>query len=190
MGPIFEWTWKIVQWPIVFALVTLGIALIYYFAPDAEQDWAYITPGSLLATVLWLLVSLVFKFYIANFTSYTATYGIIGGAIVLMLWFYVSALAVLVRRGDERRNRARVALRQGAGREGRGEKRKIGPAAERAWARARPRGLQAGASRRECDVDADLLPAPPARRGGPRFSDWVVAGVVVAKRRLTRICAS
>jgi len=96
MGPVFEWTWKIVQWPIVFGLVTLGIALIYYFAPDAEQDWAYITPGSLLATVLWLLVSLVFKFYIANFTSYTATYGIIGGAIVLMLWFYVSALAVLI----------------------------------------------------------------------------------------------
>jgi membrane protein len=96
MGPAFAWTWKIVQWPLVFALVTLGIALIYYFAPDAEQDWVYITPGSILATVLWLIISLVFKYYVANFTSYTATYGFIGGAIVLMLWFYVSALAVLV----------------------------------------------------------------------------------------------
>src|SRR6185503_4161105 len=46
MGTVFEWTWKIAQWPIVFGLVTLAIAMIYYFAPDAEQDWVYITPGS------------------------------------------------------------------------------------------------------------------------------------------------
>ena len=67
LGPAFAWTWKILQWPLVFGLVTLGIAIIYYFAPDAEQDWVWITPGSVLATLLWLLISLGFKFYVANF---------------------------------------------------------------------------------------------------------------------------
>jgi uncharacterized BrkB/YihY/UPF0761 family membrane protein len=71
--------------------------MIYYFAPDAEQEWVYITPGldRRDRSSGWS-ISLVFKFYIANFTSYNATYGAIGGAIVLMLWFYVSALAVLI----------------------------------------------------------------------------------------------
>ena len=70
--------------------------MIYYYAPDAEQEWIWITPGSLFATMLWLVISLGFKFYVSHFTSYNATYGTIGGVIVLMLWFYVSALAVLV----------------------------------------------------------------------------------------------
>src|SRR3954454_12700938 len=56
----------------------------------------WITPGSIVATLLWLIVSLGFKFYVTNFGSYNATYGTIGGVIVLLLWFYVSALAVLV----------------------------------------------------------------------------------------------
>src|SRR6266550_3649739 len=49
LGPVFEWTWKILQWPVVFGLVSLAIAMIYYFAPDAKQDWIWITPGSVLA---------------------------------------------------------------------------------------------------------------------------------------------
>ena len=77
-------------------LVTLAVALIYYYAPDAVQEWVWITPGSIVATTLWLAISLVFKFYVAHFTSYNATYGAIGGVIVLMLWFYLSALAVLL----------------------------------------------------------------------------------------------
>ena len=58
MGPAFAWTWKILQWPVVFGLVALAIAMIYYYAPDAEQEWIWITPGSILATILWLLISL------------------------------------------------------------------------------------------------------------------------------------
>jgi len=96
MGPAFAWTWTIVQWPIVFLLVTLAVALVYYYAPDAVQEWIWITPGSVLATTLWLLISLGFKFYVAHFAGYNATYGAIGGVIVTMLWFYLSALAVLV----------------------------------------------------------------------------------------------
>lgn len=59
-----------------------------------DLDW--ITPGSVLSTILWLLISLGFKFYVTNFTSYNATYGALGGVIVLLLWFYVSSVALLV----------------------------------------------------------------------------------------------
>jgi membrane protein len=182
MGPVFEWTWKILQWPLVFALVALAVALIYYFAPDAEQDWVYITPGSVLATFLWLMASLVFKFYIANFTSYTATYGIIGAAIVLMLWFYVSALAVLV--GAEMNAEIEHASPHGKepGEKVAGEKRRLGPAAERAWLASKAAGaFKPALAAANCIVDAGLPPAsvPPPRQ--TRFSDWVLTGVVVAE---------
>ena len=95
LGPVFEWTWKIVQWPIAFLLVSTALGLVYYFAPDAEQDWVWITPGALVGTFLWVVVSLVFKFYAVNFGDYNATYGAVGGVVVLLLWFYISAIAVL-----------------------------------------------------------------------------------------------
>ncbi|PYR39395.1 MAG: YihY/virulence factor BrkB family protein [Acidobacteria bacterium] len=96
LGPAFTWTWLILQWPFVFALVALAIALVYYFAPDAEQDFVWITPGSVFATILWVVISLAFKVYAAKFGSYNATYGTIDGIIVLLTWFYVSSLAMLV----------------------------------------------------------------------------------------------
>ena len=94
-GAPFEWTWLVLQWPLVFALVTTGIGLIFYFGPDADQDWVWISPGAVAATILWLLVSLLFKLYIANFTDYEATYGTVGGVIVVLLWFYLSGIAIL-----------------------------------------------------------------------------------------------
>lgn len=96
LGRAFEITWLIVQWPLVLALVALGIALVYYVAPDADQEWAWITPGSIVATLLWLLISIGFRLYVANFGDYNATYGALAGAIVLLLWFYLSGLAILV----------------------------------------------------------------------------------------------
>ena len=95
LGPVFEWTWKIVQWPLVFALVTTAVGVVYHFGPDAEQSWEWVTPGAVVATVLWLVVSLVFKLYVSNFTDYNAAYGTIGGVMVLLLWFYLSGLALL-----------------------------------------------------------------------------------------------
>jgi membrane protein len=96
LGSAFEWTWRIVQWPIVFALVATAFGLIYYFAPDVEQDFVWLTPGSLFATLLWLVGSLIFRWYVGNFGSYTATYGVVGGVMVLLLWLYVSGLVVIV----------------------------------------------------------------------------------------------
>src|SRR6187431_447176 len=94
-GAPFEWTWLVLQWPLVFALVAIGIGLIYYFGPDADQDWAWITPGAIAAAILWLVVSLLFKLYVANFTDYEGSYGTVGGVIVVLLWFYVSGIALL-----------------------------------------------------------------------------------------------
>ena len=96
MGTVVEWTWKILQWPLAFALVSLAIALVYYFAPDADQDWIWITPGAVVATALWIVASLAFKVYVTRFSDYNAAYGTIGGVMVLLLWFYVSSLAILV----------------------------------------------------------------------------------------------
>ena len=94
-GAPFERTWLLLQWPLVFALVATGIGLIYYFGPDADQDWVWITPGAVAATVLWLVISLFFRLYVANFTDYEGSYGTVGGVIVVLLWFYVSGIAIL-----------------------------------------------------------------------------------------------
>ena len=64
--------------------------------PNRRRRWSWITPGSLLATALWIISSFAFRYYVVNFGDYTATYGAIGGIIVTMLWFYVSSLAILV----------------------------------------------------------------------------------------------
>jgi len=131
LGREFAWTWKIVQWPLVFILISLAVALVYYFAPDAKQEWIWITPGSVLATVLWLVISLGFRFYVQHFGSYNATYGAIGGVIVLMLWFYLSGLSVLI--GAELNSEIEHASPYGKdpGEKAAGEKKMLGALAER-----------------------------------------------------------
>lgn len=95
LGRPFEWAWFALQWPLVFLFVATAIGLVYYFAPDGERRLGWIAPGALAATVLWLLISLGFKAYIATFTDYEGSYGAVGGVIVVLLWFYVSGIAVL-----------------------------------------------------------------------------------------------
>jgi membrane protein len=92
----FVLTWKIMQWPIALAFMLLAFALIYYFAPDVPNKWEWITPGSVIGVLLWLLVSFAFKGYLHFFDSYSKTYGSLGAVIVLMLWLYLTGAAVLV----------------------------------------------------------------------------------------------
>jgi membrane protein len=97
LGTAFEWTWKILQWPLVLAFVLLAFALIYYLAPDLhDQAWKWVTPGSIIGVLLWLAVSFVFKLYLTFFNSYSATYGSLGAVIILMLWFYFTGAAILI----------------------------------------------------------------------------------------------
>jgi membrane protein len=168
LGPIFATVWNVARFPIAMALVALGIGLVFYFAPDADQDWEWITPGAVLGTVLWLLASLGFKFYVANFATYNETYGSLGGVIILMLWFYLSAVAILL--GAELNAEIEHASPHGKdpGEKVPGQKKKIGAAAQREW-EERQREKGRGPS------DRRPAPLPPAR---PKPS--VVAYAVLA----------
>ena len=140
LGQAFETAWAVLHWPLALALVAVAIGLINYFAPDAEQDWEWITPGALLATFLWLVVSLGFKLYVERFADYNAAYGSLGGVIMLMLWFYLSSLAVLI--GAEMNAEIEHASPHGKnpGEKVPGEKKKLGAAAARAWKAAPSQG--------------------------------------------------
>jgi membrane protein len=182
LGPVFTMGWSVVRWPIVFALVALGIAIIYYYAPDAEQEWIWITPGSVLATFSWLAISVGFKFYVTNFATYNATYGAIGGVIVLMLWFYVSSLAVLI--GAELNAEIEHASPYGKepGEKEIGEKKKIGALAERAWQEQKRAGtLKPAIAGANCDVDVDLPPIVAAAPRRPRASDWILGSLFLGE---------
>jgi membrane protein len=90
---VILWTW--LRWPVVLLLLTLVVAVIYYVAPDVEQDFRFITSGAVLAVVVWIASSLAFDYYVRNFTNYSATYGSIGTIIVLLLYSYISAAVLL-----------------------------------------------------------------------------------------------
>ena len=96
LAPAVAYAWQVARWPMIVISAVIAVDLLYHFAPNRRTQWAWITPGSLLATVLWIATSYVFQYYVANFGNYTATYGAIGGAIVTMLWFYVSGVSLLV----------------------------------------------------------------------------------------------
>jgi membrane protein len=96
LGSVFQTVWSIVQWPILALVVLFAFALVYYFAPAARQKWRWISPGSVLAFVFWLLFSLLFSLYVGTFGSYNQTYGSLAGVIILMLYIYYSAVIMLV----------------------------------------------------------------------------------------------
>jgi membrane protein len=127
------YAWSLLRWPVAFALVVTAVGLIYYAAPDAEQDWVWITPGSLLATTLWVAASLGFRYYVANFGNFNETYGAIGGVMVLMMWLYITAFVILV--GAELNSEIEHASPYGKapGERRPGERRMLGARARRAF---------------------------------------------------------
>ena len=96
MGELFTTGWIIVQWPLIVLCMLVAVTAIYYVSPDVDQDWRWVIPGSLVAVVLWVVVSLGFKLYIENFGNYNVAYGSLSGAIVLILWFYLSGIVLLI----------------------------------------------------------------------------------------------
>jgi len=93
----FTWIWNVVQWPVIAGLMLIVVAAIYHICPDRRYTrWRWVTPGSLFAVLMWLLVSLGFKAYVDNFGDYNKVYGSIAGVIVLMLWFYWSGMVLLL----------------------------------------------------------------------------------------------
>ncbi|MDP8974136.1 MAG: YihY/virulence factor BrkB family protein, partial [Actinomycetota bacterium] len=96
LGYVFEVVWNIVKWPVLIAVVLFAFALVYYFAPDVEQRFRYVSPGSIMAVVMWLLFSLLFRLYVESFGSFGETFGSFAGIIVLMLYIYYTSFIILV----------------------------------------------------------------------------------------------
>lgn len=96
LGSAFTVTWTAASVLLVIIFVLAGIELVYYLAPGGDQDWNWLSPGAVLALALCLAVSFGLRQYVAYFGSYAVTYGSIGGVILLMLWLYLTALALLL----------------------------------------------------------------------------------------------
>jgi membrane protein len=96
-GNAFTLTWKVLQWPVLLGFMLTAFGLIYYWAPDLhDQDWRWVTPGSVIAVAAWLIISFGFRVYLHFFDSYSKSYGSLGAVIVLMLWLYLTGAAVLI----------------------------------------------------------------------------------------------
>ena len=88
--------WNIAKWPVMAAIFILMVNLLYYSTPNVKlRGFKWVTPGSILAIVVWALASALFAFYVANFSSYDKTYGTLAGLVVLLLWFWITNLAIL-----------------------------------------------------------------------------------------------
>ncbi|MYS94896.1 YihY family inner membrane protein [Streptomyces sp. SID5464] len=89
--------WSVAKWPVLVVLVTLMIAILYWASPNADvKGFRWITPGSFLALVIWMIASAGFALYVANFASYNKTYGTMAGVIVFLIWLWVTNLAILL----------------------------------------------------------------------------------------------
>ncbi len=96
LGGAFQWIWGIARWPIAFCAILLFFGLVYYLAPNKEQrSWKWITPGSVIGGLLWLLLSGLFALYVTYAGNYTKTYGTIASGVILLLWLNYSAFALL-----------------------------------------------------------------------------------------------
>lgn len=157
LGPVFTWTWWVLQWPVVLAMTAMAIGLVYYFAPDVEQDWVWITPGAVFATIAWLVISLALKFYYQIVPSAAnPTYGVIGGIMVLLLWFYASGIALLLGAVMNAEIEHASPYGKDPGERVPGEKKVVGPRAQRAYEEKRARGevpIKPIPEALNCDID-------------------------------------
>ncbi len=96
-GGIVKWVVLIVEWPVLMAVIMTLLALLYRYAPDRHPpQWRWVTPGALAGAVLWIIGSILFSAYVANFSNYNATYGSLGAVIVLLTWLYLSSFIVVL----------------------------------------------------------------------------------------------
>jgi membrane protein len=97
LGSTAVTVWDIAKWPVLLVVVMLMIALLYYSSPNAKlPGFKWVTPGSVLAVVVWLVASAAFAFYVANFGSYNKIYGALGGVVVFLVWMWLTNVAILL----------------------------------------------------------------------------------------------
>ena len=89
--------WDIVKWPVLLLVVSIMFSILYYAAPNVRHPkFRFVTPGGLLAVLIWIIASAAFAFYVANFGSYNKTYGALAGVIVFLMWLWISNIAILL----------------------------------------------------------------------------------------------
>jgi membrane protein len=97
LDAVGEWTIRILRWPLIGAVIVGLLTLVYRYGPDRDKpQWRWVTWGSVIATVLWVIASLGFSVYVANFGNYNETYGALGAVVVLLLWLFLSAFVVIL----------------------------------------------------------------------------------------------
>lgn len=97
LGAATELLARLASWAALLLLTMTGLSILYRYGPDrARAKWRWITPGALAATLVWLAGSFLFAFYVSNFASYNETFGTLGGVVVLLMWLWLSAYAILL----------------------------------------------------------------------------------------------
>jgi membrane protein len=97
LGDTFVTVWGIAKWPVLVLVVSFMISLLFWAGPNVKQPgFPWVTPGGLLAVILWIVASLLFAVYVANFASYNKTYGSLGGVIVFLIWLWITNLIILL----------------------------------------------------------------------------------------------
>lgn len=96
LGPVAVAAWRIAKWPLLVVIVSFMISLLYWAAPNARRPFRWVSPGSLLAVALWLVASVGFAFYAANFGSYNKTYGSLAAVVIFLVWLWISNIAILL----------------------------------------------------------------------------------------------
>jgi membrane protein len=89
--------WNVAKWPVLLVVVSVMFAILYYAAPNVKHPrFRWVSPGGIVAVVLWVAASAAFAFYVSSFSSYNKTYGALGGVIVFLTWLWISNIAVLL----------------------------------------------------------------------------------------------
>lgn len=121
VGDTAQTIWDVAKWPVMLAVVVLMVGVLYHATPNVKlPGFRWVTPGAVLAIVVWLVASAAFAFYVANFGSYDKTYGTLGGMVVLLVWLWITNCALLLGmelNAERERNRELDAGVPGAERE-------------------------------------------------------------------------
>jgi membrane protein len=96
LGSVAVTAWDIAKWPVLLILVSLMFSILYWASPNAKQGFRWVSPGGVLAVVLWLIASAAFALYVANFGHYNKVYGSLAGVIVFLIWMWISNVAILL----------------------------------------------------------------------------------------------
>jgi membrane protein len=95
LGSVAVTVWDIAKWPVLLVIVSLILAILYWASPNAKRGFQWVSPGGLLAVILWLIASGLFALYVANFAHYNKIYGSLAGIIIFLIWLWISNVAIL-----------------------------------------------------------------------------------------------